>query len=379
MAVDLIPTILYSGMMGVVVSALFRALTKPKLKQNAYFSALLVLLLIHILGELYIYSGIYQYAPSIAGFQLPLRMLLGPALFFYACEAMPVHKQIAKKHFIIALSGPVVIMLVMIPFIFSISPEQKLALANPQTRDPELWRIAVTTCLISASAFVLFTLTYLTAALKLHSKHKLVLMNKYSALEKRAMDWFRIILVLWGMVWILYTVNYVFTFIGIKQFSIGQLLPLFELFVLAAFTHFALEQLDYNESEQETIEISQQREAVISKDKMLEISKKLTFAMTNEYMYRDEDLSLNGLSKSIDVSENYISETLSQFMQTNFFLFVNGYRIEEAKSLLLSSEMLVSSIAYEVGFKSKSTFNSSFKKLVGETPTAFRKSNLAKI
>ena len=98
MAVDLIPTILYSGMMGVVVSALFRALTKPKLKQNAYFSALLVLLLIHILGELYIYSGIYQYAPSIAGFQLPLRMLLGPALFFYACEAMPVHKQIAKKH-----------------------------------------------------------------------------------------------------------------------------------------------------------------------------------------------------------------------------------------------------------------------------------------
>jgi AraC-like DNA-binding protein len=48
--------------------------------------------------------------------------------------------------------------------------------------------------------------------------------------------------------------------------------------------------------------------------------------------------------------------------------------VEEAKKLLTNTDMLVSSIAYEVGFKSKSTFNSAFKKIVGATPTAYKKS-----
>ena len=52
--------------------------------------------------------------------------------------------------------------------------------------------------------------------------------------------------------------------------------------------------------------------------------------MTLETPYRNEDLSFNGLSASISVSEHHISETLSQHLNTNFFQFVNQYRITEA-------------------------------------------------
>ena len=88
MAVDLFPTVVYSSMMGVVVSSIVRGAKSYNSNQGVYLFALLVLLLIHILGELYIFTGVYQYAPAIACFQLPIRMLVGPAFYFYAATAM---------------------------------------------------------------------------------------------------------------------------------------------------------------------------------------------------------------------------------------------------------------------------------------------------
>lgn len=374
MAVDIVPTVLYSGMMGVVVSALVRAASKPKHKQTTYLSGLLALLLVHILGELFIYSGAYQYAPGLAGFQLPIRMLLGPALFFYAYEAMCPGNKLSFKSYLVAMLGPLMIIVAMLPFIFGMSSEQKLALADPATRDPGLWQIAIVTCLISAVAFIVFTFAYLVAALRLHSQHRKQLMDKYSAIEQRSMDWFRIVLILWGLVWFTYAANYASTFLGIRWFAAGSLLPLFEFLVLVSFTHLALNQSDVGEPKKATTPEVPAREAVISDDKMQQIANTLSTAMVEKELFRDEDLSLNSLSTAASVSENYISETLSQFMKTNFFQFVNRYRVEEAKNLLKNTDMLVSSVAYEVGFKSKSTFNSAFKNIAGSTPTAYRKS-----
>jgi len=374
MAVDIVPTVLYSGMMGVVVSALVRASYEPKHKQATYLSGLLVLLLIHILGELFIYSGAYQYAPGLAGFQLPIRMLLGPALFFYAYEAMCPGNKLSLKSYLVAMLGPLMIIVAMIPFIFGMSPEQKLALADPATRDPDLWQIAIVTCLISAVAFIVFTFAYLVAALRLHSQHRKQLMDKYSAIEQRSMDWFRIVLILWGLVWFTYAANYASTFLGIRWLAAGSLLPLFEFLVLVSFTHLALNQSEFAAPEKSVTPDVPVREAVISDDKMQQIANTLSSAMVEKELFRDEDLSLNSLSTAASVSENYISETLSQFMKTNFFQFVNNYRVEEAKKLLKNTDMLVSSIAYEVGFKSKSTFNSAFKNIAGTTPTVYRKS-----
>ncbi|GEA11965.1 AraC family transcriptional regulator [Alteromonas sp. KUL49] len=373
MGVDVLPTVLYSTMMGVVVSAIFSATTHAKKKQNYFLIGLLGLLLVHILGELYIFSGVYRYAPGIAGFQLPIRMLLGPALYFYALEAMTTGSNISKKSYALAFFGPVLVIIGTLPFVLGISPDEKLALANPATRDPELWRIAKLTCLFSAVTFIVFTFAYLFAALKLHSQHRNQLMDKYSAIEQRAMEWLRVMMILWGLVWVMYTANYVATFTGIKWLSLGVVLPVLELLILVAFTNLALKQVVLTDAEKvDPTAKPQPRVSVISVEKMEEIAHKLRASMEVDELFKDEDLSLNRLSIEISISENYISETLSQCLHTNFFQFVNGYRIDEAKQLLLNSDMLVSSIAYEVGFKSKSTFNSAFKKLVGSTPTAFK-------
>ncbi|WDE14418.1 helix-turn-helix transcriptional regulator [Thalassomonas haliotis] len=355
------------------VFALIDVASRPRQRQSVYLGGLLALLLIHILGELFIYSGAYQYAPALAGAQFPIRMLLGPALYFYAFATMSFEKTLPKKAYMLALLGPVIVILGMLPFVFGISAEDKLALADPATRDADLFQIALLTCLFALSAFIFVTCAYLAATLRLQSRHRLQLMERFSSIEKRSMDWFKVILVLWGCVWFLFALEYGLNFVGWNWFGSGIVLPALEALVLMIFAHFALKQAVLEEADKGEPQTRQVRTTTLELTQMEQIADKLKSVMTKEALFLEEELSLKRLSDAISVSENYISETLSQFLKTNFFQFVNSYRVEQAKSLLVSTDKTVSSIAFEVGFNSKSTFNAAFKKSAGTTPTAYRK------
>lgn len=102
------------------------------------------------------------------------------------------------------------------------------------------------------------------------------------------------------------------------------------------------------------------------------IATKLTRAMTEDRLHLDPNLSLWSLSKHIGVSDNYVSQVLNEEIGQNFFDFVNGHRVNEAKERLTSSNETILSIAYEIGFNSRSSFYTAFKKSTGQTPTAFR-------
>ena len=57
------------------------------------------------------------------------------------------------------------------------------------------------------------------------------------------------------------------------------------------------------------------------------------------------------------------------------FEFVNGYRVEEAKRLLLADrQRTVLDIAFDAGFSSKSGFYKAFRQQLDMTPSQFRKS-----
>ncbi|CAH9050260.1 HTH-type transcriptional activator RhaR [Pseudoalteromonas holothuriae] len=372
MSIDIVPTVIYSSMMGMTIFALVDVASRDKHKQSLYLIGLLALLLVHIIGELFIYSGAYQYAPALAGLQFPIRMLLGPALYFYAFATMSPEKALPKKAHILALLGPVIVIIGMLPFIFGITSDEKLAMANPATRDPELFKIAVFTCVFSMCTFIVFTGLYLAATFKLQNQHCLQLMERFSDIEKRSMNWFKTVLVLWGFVWLFFSLDYGISFIGWTWFGSGAILHLFEALVLVIFCHFALKQPLLSDSDKGQPQSKQPRTATLDEATMALIASKLKNAMSEEALFLEEELSLKRLSDVISVSENHISETFSQCLHTNFFQFVNSYRIKQAMSLLTSTNKTVSVIAYDVGFNSKSTFNTAFKKIAGATPTAYR-------
>ncbi|GBF50601.1 DNA-binding helix-turn-helix protein [Leptospira ryugenii] len=96
--------------------------------------------------------------------------------------------------------------------------------------------------------------------------------------------------------------------------------------------------------------------------------------MKEDKLYKNDELSLGDLASALGITQHQLSEYLNQHQKKNFFQFVNAYRIEEAKLLCKNEkEKTILSIAYEVGFPSKSTFYDAFKRETGMSPTEYRK------
>ena len=100
-----------------------------------------------------------------------------------------------------------------------------------------------------------------------------------------------------------------------------------------------------------------------------------------EKMYLESDLSLSKLSEQMGSSKQQISAAINEYAQRNFNDYINYFRIQDAKKMLLDGhgdKFTISSIAYDTGFSSLSSFNGAFKKFEGVTPSAFRKSQITR-
>ncbi|TAP32759.1 AraC family transcriptional regulator [Alteromonas sp. KUL42] len=104
--------------------------------------------------------------------------------------------------------------------------------------------------------------------------------------------------------------------------------------------------------------------------------EKITHYMHLNKPYLNHLLTLENLAKQLDISPRILSHIINHHFNKNFFEFINHYRIEESK-LLLEAESnrkaTMMDIMDAAGFNSKATFNTFFKKLVGTTPTQYRK------
>ena len=104
--------------------------------------------------------------------------------------------------------------------------------------------------------------------------------------------------------------------------------------------------------------------------------EKISKLVVDEKLFLESDLSLSKLSGLLGKSTQQISSVINQYAQRNFNDYINYYRIQNAKQLLLeadSEKYTISSIAFDTGFSSLSSFNGAFKKFEGITPSAFRK------
>ncbi|MBZ4042910.1 helix-turn-helix domain-containing protein [Flavobacterium hibisci] len=97
--------------------------------------------------------------------------------------------------------------------------------------------------------------------------------------------------------------------------------------------------------------------------------------MKEKEPFLDPSLTIQELSNQIDIPVRDLSVLINHHMDQHFFDFVNEYRIQKAMTILkdpLKRDLTVLEILYEVGFNSKSSFNTSFKKYTNLTPTAYR-------
>ena len=118
-------------------------------------------------------------------------------------------------------------------------------------------------------------------------------------------------------------------------------------------------------------------------DRKIEHSKaqnlltELNRLMKIEKLYKNANLKSSEVAKKMQLTTHQFSQLLNDNLGKSFPVFVNEYRIESAKHMIKENNNLtIEAIGYENGFNSKSTFYTTFKKIVGKTPSQFKSSVL---
>ncbi len=102
------------------------------------------------------------------------------------------------------------------------------------------------------------------------------------------------------------------------------------------------------------------------------IQQNLVDKINEEQLYLNPKLKINDIARAIHTPSHHISQVLNRNMHTNFYDFINEYRIIEAKKMLLNGalkKLSIQAIGLECGFNNKTSFYRAFKKFTGKTPS----------
>ncbi|MEM8762392.1 MAG: AraC family transcriptional regulator [Bacteroidota bacterium] len=108
----------------------------------------------------------------------------------------------------------------------------------------------------------------------------------------------------------------------------------------------------------------------------MEIIKNLKSYLETEKPYLNPSLTLSQVSEQLQISTKDLSQAINQTEKLNYSQFIAQYRVDEAKRLLVSpkhKDFTIAAIAYDCGFNSISSFNTTFKKIARITPLEFQK------
>ena len=150
-------------------------------------------------------------------------------------------------------------------------------------------------------------------------------------------------------------------FIAIKGKLTPQIYQLQKIFEVPALTGNEPVEVDQEEGGSEEIQL---------------VADRVVALMENDKFFKEENVSIKDVAESIDERPYIVSQAINSCLQKNFFDLINGYRVEEAKELMLDEKLnhlSLLGIAFEAGFTSKTAFNSAFKKHTGMTPSQFKK------
>lgn len=115
------------------------------------------------------------------------------------------------------------------------------------------------------------------------------------------------------------------------------------------------------------------KSSVVTQEQQQQMLIRLNKLMEQEKPFMKPDFSLPDLAQQLGTSVHTLSQVINSGLGKSFFEMTAGYRVDEAKRLLkMQANVKVEEIAEQVGYNSKSSFNTAFKKITGKTPSEFR-------
>ena len=312
---------------------------------------------ITLVEYVFFWTGYRYVFPHLNRISDPYFFLFGPLIYYYSRSQIEPFSLKRSSNWIHLL--PFVLLLIMILPYYLLGSEEKIKLSiTGVTRTGVLQYFFIAKPWLQAFSMI----CYLVMSWRLISENKLS--------EKRTL---RILFYLFAGFVISYTSYYIMIFTAGYLRNYDYAISL----AMAAFI-YAIGYLGYkNELEKEKkLSSKKYQNSTLTAGEMEDISRNLIEKMNNEKLYLNRDLNLERLAESVNTSKHNLSQVLNNKIGKKFSDFINEFRIEEAKSLILnkSQELSISGIASEAGFNNKTSFNTAFKKFTGVTPTRFRES-----
>lgn len=212
---------------------------------------------------------------------------------------------------------------------------------------------------------------YLVRSVKITNSYNKRLKENLSTIDNLTINWVKIFQNLWITLFIIplfiYFFNDLYRFT--KHLSLGYFMVFTFVLLSIVFNFFLLEQVYKPVSlfKKDTAKIKAD-----STDEQQNAFEKLKTLLEEKRYYLDDELSLGQLAAYMNLKPAELTELIKFSPYENFYDLINSYRVEAVKKELLQSKDQIIQLAYQNGFRSKSTFNKIFKEKTGMTPKAYR-------
>ena len=356
----------FGGLMGIILSmvSLFASKNNKSIKFSLS-ALLLVTSLIIVLGTMH-FSGKTIHFIHLFRIDSPFHYLLGPVMYFYTLSIVNPNFKYRWIHWLHILPF-VANYIEFIPFYTSSEAVKLEYYENFRNKGSVIMPIHY---LLKT---ILFTI-YFIAQFYILKKFRLLQMRKNQS-NSYLVSWF---LIYMSSQFILITGVLIDLITGLELFVD----PYRFAMNMIAFFHFSvmigllfIPNLFYGIDATEKGTKEKYSTSKLSEtDKIKIVSQLNDFIKRADKPYLNEKISLTEVSKLLKVSSQQLSQVINEKTNYNFNDFRNYYRIEEAKSLLISdsyANLTIDAIAQKAGFNSKSAFYTAFKKQTKMTPKEF--------
>lgn len=374
-----------------------------KTKSNIILGQLMIVITIIFILDIFYYLYFYKLVIYFRYYLImPLVLSYVPLLYFYIKSLTTENFSITAKDIKHFMPSILILLLNIIFYGFCLTNNEKYNFVirnNIYDFSIVNFILKMNIIIYNLSDFIYFTqlAVYLLLFIKQFKQHSKNIDQFFTYKEKISLSWIKIFIIVFIMLSVFDMLeNIYFRNLHEKWEEIWELLDgIRSIFYVSFLGYFGMKQTDiYANSviHDKTNSIimgnilgmpdfklsnkkKYERSCLTIEHKKLLINK-LIILMEQKKIFLNPNLNIDLITAKLKTNKKYLSQAINEILGKNFYNFVNEYRINEAKKLLLennTNKLSIEGIALTVGFNSKSSFNSAFKKFTQSTPSQFYK------
>ncbi|MCR9253653.1 MAG: AraC family transcriptional regulator [bacterium] len=343
------------------ILGLYLLVGKRRSRSNTFLGIFFLLWAFNFLDGWLLMGGFYLRNPSLALWEDVFIFLHGPVIYLYV-RSLSGKK--SESPFLYILNAIPFFLALLLSFVFFHleSQEVKLMIIKSMIREQQPLQVIIPLTVTFIHVFI-----YIILSKRLITNLSIRLHGYYS---NSPIKWFNdtlnfiigILLLSLGVTFVQYFSNPIFFQLGLFLLNISILVFIIRIY---------FQTLD----EPKLLDTRKISNPNLESEELQLVATRIREEMENSRTYLKSELTIDDLSKSINLEPRIVSQAINTIFQKNFFDYINSLRIEEAKKKFDENnddKLTVLEVMYSVGFNSKSSFNTQFKKKTGLTPSQYK-------